>query len=82
MCQYLDESEIDKCISELKVFNFDLTDEGEVDSLLGIKIDTEKDKTMFMTQPALIDTIIKSIGLEDDSKQYQSSASLPLHKHK
>ena len=35
-----------------------------------------------MTQPAFIDTIIKSIGLEDESKQRQTSPlSPPLHTH-
>ena len=38
--------------------------------------------TISMTQPALIDTIIKSIGLEDESKQRQTSPlSPPLHTH-
>ena len=36
-----------------------------------------------MSQPALIDTIIKSLDLEDESKQHQTPAvSPPLQKYK
>ena len=77
------EIKIDETISELKALNFDLTDEGEVDSFLGIKIDTADDGTITMSQPALIETIIKSLGLEDDSKQHKTPAvSPPLQKYK
>ena len=73
---------IDRTISELKALNFDLTDEGEVDSFLGIKIDTKDNGTITMSQPALIGTIIKSMGLENDSKQHQTPAvSPPLQKY-
>ena len=71
------EIKIDEIIGELKALNFDLTDEGEVDSFLGIKIDTEDDGTITMSQPALIETIIKSLGLENDSKQHKTPAVSP-----
>ena len=62
--------------------NVDLTDEGEVDSFLGIKIDTAEDETITMSQPILIETIIRSLSLEDDSKQYQTpTLSPPLQKY-
>ena len=35
-----------KVIIELKALNFDITDEGEVDSFLGIKIENAKDDTI------------------------------------
>ena len=78
-----DESKIDKAISELKALKFELTDEGEVDSFLGIKIDKDAKGNITMTQRGLIDTIIKSVGLENDSKQHQTPATTPpLQKHK
>ena len=64
-----DDTKIDQTISELKALDFDLTDEGVVDSFLGIKIDTAEDGTINMSQPALTDTIIETLGLENDSKQ-------------
>ena len=65
-----EESKIDKCISKVKYLNFILIYEGEIESFLGIKIETTatEDETRSMTQPALIDTIVKPMGLEDDSK--------------
>ena len=78
-----DDTKIDQTITELKALNFDLTDEGEVDSFLGIKIETTDDNTITMSQPALTDTIIKTLGLEKDSKQHKTPAvSPPLNKHK
>ena len=77
-----DESKIDKVISDLKTLKFELTDEGEVDSFLGIKIDKDKEGNITMTQSGLTDTIIKAVGLENDSKQHQTPATNPpLQKH-
>ena len=61
---------IDNVISKIKKLGFDLTDEGDVDSFLGIQIDTEDNGTIHMTQPALISIIIKTLGLENDSRQH------------
>ena len=77
-----DDTKIDQTISELKALDFDLTDEGVVDSFLGIKIDTKEDGTIAMSQPALTDTIIETLGLENDSKQHLTPAvSPPLQKY-
>ena len=70
----LDESIIDTTISDLKSLNFDLTDEGDVDSFLGVKIDTDENGTITMSQPTLTDTIIKSLGLDKQSTQHQNPA--------
>ena len=77
-----DESKINKAISELKAHKFELTDEEEVDSFLDIKIDKDEKGNITMTQKGLIETIIKLVGLENDSKQHQTSATTPpLQKH-
>ena len=74
---------IDRTISELKDLNFDLIDKGEVDSFLDSKIYTEEDSKITISQPVLIETIIKLLGLENDSKQHQTpSVSQPLQKYK
>ena len=59
-----DDYKIDQVISGLKELNFELIDEGDVDSFLGIKIDTADDDTIIMSQPALIEKIIHALGLE------------------
>ena len=82
ICWSLDDTTIDQTISELKALDFDLTDEGVVDSFLGINIDTAEDGTINMSQPALTDTIIETLGLENDSKQHLTLAvSPPLQKY-
>ena len=68
---------IDQTISELKSLAFDLVDERAVDSFLGIEIDTAEAGTINMTQPALTQTSIYTLGLEKDSKQHQTPTSSP-----
>ena len=76
------ESKIDSTISDLKALDFELTDERDVDSFLGVQIDTTKDGVVKMTQTGLIDTIIETLGLDENSTQHQTPAvSPPLHKH-
>ena len=75
-------SKIDCTVSKLKPFNFDLTDEGDVDSFLGVQIDTTPDGAIKMTQTGLIDTIIETLGLDEKSTKHDTPAvSPPLHKH-
>ena len=72
------ESKINKTIRKLKDLNFELTDEGDVDSFLGIQINNLENKSFKMTQPALIKTIVETIGLSlDDSKQHKTPAVNP-----
>ena len=56
-------SKIDQTSSAIKGLQFDLTDEGDVDSFLGIEIDTKDDGAITMSQPGLIDTISQTLGL-------------------
>ena len=78
-----DKSAIDKTMTSLQDIGFELTDKGDVDSFLGVKIDQLEDGQGFvMTQPSLIQTIIETIGLENDSKQHKTPAvNPPLQKH-
>ena len=59
-----DESIIDTTISKIKSLNFDLADEGDVDSFLGVKIDTDEDGT-----------IIKSLSLDKKINQTPNPCS-------
>ena len=72
------ESKVDSTISEFKALNFDLTDEGDVDSFLGVQIDTTKDRVVKMTQTGLIDTIIETLGFDENSTHHQTPAVSPL----
>ena len=46
-------------ISQLKQLDFELTYQGEVDSFLGTQIISEDSDKMCITQPLLIDAILK-----------------------
>ena len=60
------ESIVDTTISELKSLNFDITYEEDVDSFLGVRIDTDENGKVTKSQPALIYTIIKLLGLDNN----------------
>ena len=66
---------ITKVIHKLQSI-FELTDEGDIESFLGIKVD-HKGETIEFSQPSLIDKVIKTVGLEHDSKQHQTPAVSP-----
>ena len=77
-----DDTKIDHTISELKVLDFDVTDEGVSDSFLSIKIDGVEYGTINISQHVLTQTIIDTLGLENDYKQHQTPAiSLHLQKY-
>lgn len=79
---------IDKTINEMKDLNFNLTDEGQVEAFLGVKMTKHEDGSIKMSQPALISTILKLVGIEEDTKDTKGSKPLslpavnpPLHRH-
>ena len=72
-----DDPIINKEINSLKSNGFELTDEGEVDSFLGIKFTHSENGDMTMSQPALINSIIKMLGLQHDSKKHRTPAVHP-----
>lgn len=51
---------IEQVIEKLKE-NFELTDEGDVEAFLGITIPRNKDGTIKMSQPGLIDQVITTV---------------------
>lgn len=67
---------IDGIITKIKQ-SFDLTEEGGVDEFLGIKVENKANKTIIMYQPALIDQVIKTLGLQHDSKIHKTPATNP-----
>lgn len=47
---------------------FDLTDEGDIEEFLGIKITKNTNKSIITSQPGLIDQLIKTVGIYHDYK--------------
>lgn len=79
-----DEAEIDQIIKEMKQVKLDITVEGGLEDFLGINIDRRKDGTINLTQPHLIDQILKDLRLDDDNvttKDTPASSSKILRRH-
>ena len=47
---------------------FDITDEGNIDEYLGVKVTRLTDGTILLTQPHLIDSIIADLGFKENTK--------------
>ena len=63
---------IDVHIKQLQDINFELTDEGDVEDFLGVKIDKPDQESSKISQPALTDTIITTLlGLNTNASTKQ-----------
>lgn len=62
-----DEIEIAQCMVELGK-RFEITDEGDIDEYLGVKVTRLPDGTITLTQPHLIDSIIADLGFKENTK--------------
>ena len=56
-----DKAEIEEIIEDIKKADLDITVEGDLQDFLGINIDRKEDGTIHMTQPHLIDQILKDL---------------------
>ena len=61
------EEEIATCMSDLGK-RFDITDEGDIDEYLGVKVTRAPDGSITLTQPHLIDSIIADLGFKENTK--------------
>jgi len=66
-------SEIDGVISKLRLL-YDLTDEGQIEDYLGIHVDHLPDGSIQLSQPHLIDQILKDMQLSPTAKVKQTPA--------
>ena len=62
-----DQKEIDQIIVDLKKAKLDITVEGDLQDFLGVNIDKRPDGTIHMTQPHLIDQILKDLRMNNDN---------------
>ena len=56
--------DVDKCIKDLQKI-FDVEDEGSIEEYLGVKVDKLDDGSFHLSQPHLIDSILRDLGLID-----------------
>ena len=78
-----DNGEINNIIKSLKK-DYNLTDEGDLNEYLGIKVErAKKGKARTLTQPTLIKRILKTVGLSEDREKgrpVRTPATKVLHK--
>ena len=71
-----DQKEIDQIIVDLQKANLNITDEGDIQDFLGINITMRKDKSILLTQPHLIDQILKDVGMDNDNVKSKDTPAL------
>jgi hypothetical protein len=79
-----DEKEIDQIIKEMKQVKLDITIEGNLQDFLGVNIEQKSDGTIHLTQPHLIDQILKDLRLNGNTvteKTVPATSSKILSRH-
>ena len=66
--------EIDEIIADIKKAKLDITVEGTIEDFLGINIDRQKDGTIKMSQPHLIDQLIGDLKFQENTKSKDTPA--------
>jgi hypothetical protein len=61
------QKEIDQVVKDLKMANLNVTDEGDIQDFLGVNIDKKEDGTIHLTQPHLVDQILKDLNMTQDN---------------
>ncbi len=65
--------ELDKIIDDMKQVGLELTIKGDISDFLGVNIQHYGDGTVHLTQPHLIDSILKELGLQADSAKSKAT---------
>jgi hypothetical protein len=74
--------EIDQVVKDIEAAKLNITVEGEVKDFLGVTIDRRKDGTIKLSQPRLIDKILKALRLDNaKEKDTPAATSKILSKH-
>ena len=63
-----DDAELDEIIRDFKKASLNITVEGDIQDFLGINIDRKDDGTIHMSQPHLIDQILKDLRFKENTK--------------
>lgn len=78
-----DLKEVERAIEDIKKAKLDITIEGDIQDFLGVNIDRREDGTVHLTQPHLIEQILKDLRLEDNAttKTLPAACSKLLSRH-
>jgi len=64
-----DLSEIECAIEDIRKAKLDITIEGDIQDFLGVHISREKDGSVHLTQPHLIDQILGDLNMQENTKE-------------
>jgi hypothetical protein len=79
-----DPQELDDIVQEMKAVGLNLTVEGDISDFLGVQIDRINDKTFNLSQPHLINDVIKELRLDGQNvsiKKTTGASSKTLCRH-
>ena len=79
-----DPIELDDLINQMRTTGLELTVEGDISDFLGVKIEYKQDGTIHLTQPHLIESILKELNLsrpDTHIKSTPAASSKILHRH-
>ena len=65
--------EIEQAVTDIKAAGLDVTEEGTLEDFLGVNIDRKEDGTIHLTQPHLIEQILKDLKLDGDEVKIKST---------
>jgi hypothetical protein len=79
-----DEAELDEIVEAIKSAGLDLTVEGDISDFLGVNIKKDSDGNVHLTQPHLIEQVLKVMRLDKSNvavKQTPAASSKLLRRH-
>jgi hypothetical protein len=79
-----DQRELDMIVQEMKEAGLAITVEGDIQDFLGVNVERRKDGMIKLSQPHLINQILKDLRLDDEnvvSKKTPAASSQILRKH-
>lgn len=71
------QGDIDEALTKMAGIGLDITDEGEVGDFLGVRIDKRSDGSTELSQPHLIDSILKDLRLDGDKVSTKHTPAAP-----
>ena len=69
--------DIDEVLARMQQIGLDITDEGDVGDFLGVRIDRKQDGTVELSQPHLIDSILKDLRLNGEKVVTKHTPAAP-----
>jgi len=70
-----DKEESQQVIADIKKAGLDVTEEGDIEDFLGVNIDQVDDETFHLSQPHLIEQILRDLNLNGENAQAKETPS-------